>query len=61
MMILTTLSAAAVATQPTPVLHPNGAPAPMAAEKWLCCEKIAKGEGCACCKGMAKEAHEAER
>jgi hypothetical protein len=54
MMILAYLVAAVVATEPTPATQPIAAPAP-AAEKGGCCAKMAKGEGCSCCKGMGKE------
>lgn len=46
-MIVTTLIAAAIAAQPTP--QPDAVPASTAEKKMACCEKMAKGEGCACC------------
>ena len=52
-MIVSTLIAATVATaEPTPQPLPTAAPAPAAEKKMACCEKMAKGEGCDCCKGM---------
>ena len=61
-VIVTTLIAATVAAaEPTPAPPPAVAPAPAAEKKMACCEKMAKGEGCACCKDMAdagKSAHE---
>ena len=52
-MIVSTLIAASVATQPVPAPQPMAAPAPAADKKMACCEKMAKGEGCACCKDMS--------
>jgi hypothetical protein len=53
MMIVSTLIAATVAaTQPAPAPQPTAAPAPAAEKKMACCEKMAKGEGCECCKDM---------
>ncbi len=52
-MIVTSLIAAAIAFQPTP--QPDAVPAPAAEKKMACCEKMAKGEGCACCKDMAEK------
>lgn len=55
-MIVSSLVAAAVAaTQPAPAPQPMATPAPAAEKKMDCCEKMAKGEGCACCKDMAKD------
>lgn len=54
-MIISTLVAAAVAAQPAPAPQPTAAPMPSAEKKMACCEKMAKGDGCACCKGMAKD------
>lgn len=52
-MIVSTLIAAAVAAaQPSPAPQPMAAPSPAAEKKMSCCEKMAKGEGCACCKDM---------
>ena len=59
-MIVSTLIAASVAAQPAPVPQPTVAPVPAAEKKMACCEKMAKGEGCACCKDMGKE-HDGER
>ena len=57
-MIVSTLIAASVATQPAPTPQEiAAAPAPAAEKKMACCEKMAKGEGCACCKDMAKDGH----
>lgn len=56
-MIVSTLIAASVAaTQPAPAPQPMAAPAPAAEKKMACCEKMAKGEGCACCKDGDKKA-----
>ena len=56
-MIASTLIAATVAAaQPAPAPQPMAAPAPSAEKKMACCEKMAKGEGCAC-KDMAKDGH----
>jgi hypothetical protein len=55
-MIVTTLVAATVAAaEPTPAQQPAAAPAPAAEKKMACCDKMAKGEGCDCCKGMGKK------
>ena len=55
-MIVSSLVAAAVAaTQPAPAPQPMAAPAPAAEKKMACCEKMAKGEGCECCKDMKPE------
>jgi hypothetical protein len=60
-MIVTTLVAAAVAAaEPAVPAQPAAAPAPAAEKKMACCDKMAKGEGCDCCKGMdgkAKDGH----
>ena len=56
-MIVSTLIAASVAAQPAPAPQPTAAPAPAAEKKMACCEKMAKGEGCECCKDMGKEHH----
>lgn len=54
-MIVTTLIAATVAAaEPAPAPQPTAAPAPVAEKKMACCEKMAKGEGCECCKDMGK-------
>ena len=56
-MIASTLIAATVAAaQPAPAPQPTAAPAPPAEKKMACCEKMAKGEGCDCCKDMKKDA-----
>jgi hypothetical protein len=56
-MIVSTLIAASVAAQPAPTPQPTASPAPAAEKKMACCDKMAKGEGCDCCKGMGKEHH----
>lgn len=56
-MIVSSLIAATItATQPVPAPKPMATPAPAAEKKMACCEKMAKGEGCACCKDMGKKA-----
>jgi hypothetical protein len=56
MMIVSSLIAATVAAaQPAPAPQPTAAPAPVAEKKMACCEKMAKDEGCDCCKGMKHE------
>jgi hypothetical protein len=59
-MIVTTLIAATVAAQAVPAPQPIPSPAPIAEKQMACCEKMTKGEGCACCKHEAKEHHDAE-
>ncbi len=54
-MILSTLIAASVAAQAAPAPESSNAPAPAAEKKMACCEKMAKGEGCCCCKDMAEK------
>ena len=56
-MIVSTLIAASVASQPAPAPKSMATPAPVAEKKMACCEKMAKGEGCACCKDMAEDNH----
>ena len=56
-MIVLTLVAASVASQPAPAPTPMAAPTPTAEKKMACCEKMAKGEGCACCNAMARNGH----
>jgi hypothetical protein len=59
-MIVTTLIAATVAAaEPAPAPQPAAAPAPAAEKKMACCDKMAKGEGCDCCKGMGDHAKSA--
>ena len=54
-MIVSSLIAASVAAaQPAPAPQPTAAPAPAAEKKMACCDKMAKGEGCSCCKDMDK-------
>jgi hypothetical protein len=61
-MIITTLIAATVAAaEPAPAPQPAATPAPKAEKKMACCEKMAKGEGCACCKDMGKEGATADK
>ena len=55
-MIASTLIAATVAAaQPAPAPQPNATTAPVAEKKMACCDKMAKGEGCDCCKDMGKK------
>ncbi len=54
-MILSTLIAASVAAQPAPAPESKTSPAPAAEKKMACCEKMAKGQGCCCCKDMGAE------
>lgn len=49
-MILSTLIAATIATQPAPTPELKNSPAPAAEKKMACCEMMAKGESCCCCK-----------
>jgi hypothetical protein len=54
-MIVTTLIAATVAAaEPAPTPQVTATPTPKAEKKMACCDKMAKGEGCACCKDMGK-------
>jgi hypothetical protein len=56
MMIVSSLVAASIAaTQPAPAPQPLAIPTPAAEKKMACCEKMAKDEGCECCKGMNHE------
>ena len=50
-MIVTTLIAATVAAQTAPPVLPATAVAPAAEKEMACCEKMAKGDSCDCCKG----------
>jgi hypothetical protein len=59
-MIASTLIAASVAAQSVPAPQPKAAPVHAPEKKMACCEKMAKGEGCACCKDMGKEGHEGQ-
>lgn len=54
-MIFSTLIAASVAAQSAPAPEAKSAPAPAAEKKMACCEMMAKGEGCCCCKGMSEQ------
>jgi len=59
-MIVTTLVAATVAAaEPAVPPQPTAAPAPAAEKKMACCDKMAKGEGCDCCKDMGGKAKDA--
>jgi hypothetical protein len=59
-MIASTLIAATVAAaQPAPMPQPAAAPAPAAEKKMACCDKMAKGEACGCCKDMGGKTGEA--
>ncbi|MCL6740547.1 hypothetical protein LZ518_05300 [Sphingomonas sp. RB56-2] len=51
------IASIALAASQTPPATPAVAPAapPAAEKKMACCEKMAKGEGCSCCKDMAKK------
>lgn len=53
------LAAAAVAVVIPAVAHAQSAPAATttATPKKPCCEKMAHGDGCSCCKGMAAGEH----
>ena len=53
-LIIATL---ALAASQSPSTTPMAAPAapPAAEKKMACCEKMAKGEGCSCCKDMGKK------
>ena len=55
-MIVTSLIAATVAAaEPAPAPQLAAGPAPSTEKKMACCEKMAKGEGCDCCKDMGKK------
>lgn len=59
--MIATLFAAAMASanaQATPPAQPQGdqQTAQQGQKKMACCEKMAKSEGCDCCKGMADKA-----
>jgi hypothetical protein len=57
-MIASTLIAATLAAaQPAPMPQTASPAAPAAEKKMTCCDKMAKGEGCDCCKDMGKEGH----
>jgi len=59
-MIVTTLLAATVAAaEPQAPVQPAATPVPAAEKKMACCEKMAKGEGCDCCKDMDGKSKEA--
>jgi hypothetical protein len=59
-MIVTTLLAATVAAaEPQAPVQPAAAPVQAAEKKMACCEKMAKGEGCDCCKDMDGKSKEA--
>ena len=50
------IASIALAASQTPPATPAAAPAspPAAAKKMACCEKMAKGESCSCCKDIGK-------
>ena len=54
-MIISTLIAASVAAQVAPAPEAKGSTTPSAEKKMACCESMAKGEGCCCCKGVGAE------
>jgi hypothetical protein len=57
MLVSTLIAATVAAAEPAgPAVQPAAAPAPAAEKKMACCEKMAKGEGCDCCKDMDKKA-----
>lgn len=53
-MIASTFVAISIAAQRPPAQDAKVAPEPTAEKKMACCEKMAKGEGCCCCKGKDK-------
>lgn len=55
MIVLSLIAASAAASQPAAAPQPTATPAPTAEKKMACCENMAKGEGCECCKGMKHE------
>lgn len=59
-MIVSTLIAASLAAQPAPAPAPEAKEAPAAEKKMACCENMAKGEGCCCCKGKKAEGSDKE-
>ena len=60
-MIVTTLIAATVATaEPAPAPQSTTPSKPAAEKKMACCEKMAKGDGCDCCKDMDGKAAQGE-
>ena len=52
MFVSTLIAATVAAAEPAPAPRPAAAQAPAAEKKMACCEKMAKGEGCACCTDM---------
>lgn len=54
-MLLSTIVAVSVAAQSTPAPDGNSSPTPSAEKKMACCEMMAKGKGCCCCKVMDAE------
>lgn len=59
-LIIASIALAASQTSPaTPAAAP--APQPAAEKKMACCEKMAKGEGCSCCKDMGKKESDAAK
>jgi len=57
-MILSTLLATSLAAQPAPAPVPGAQETP-AAQKKACCENMATGKGCCCCK--SKEAKSSDK
>ena len=58
-MITTLIAATLSAAEPAVPAQPAAAPAPAGEKKMACCEKMAKGEGCDCCKDMGGKTGEA--
>ena len=58
-MIVATLLAATVATAAPDAAAQPSPTAPATEKKMACCEKMAKGEGCDCCKDMGGKAKDA--
>lgn len=59
-MIVSTLLAASLAAQPAAVPAAGAKEAPVAERKMACCENMAKGEACCCCKGKKAEGSDKE-
>ncbi|HVF61038.1 MAG TPA: hypothetical protein VNJ70_14620 [Thermoanaerobaculia bacterium] len=57
MIVLHLIAAPVAVAEPAPAAQPAVAPAPSAEKKMACCDKMAKGDGCACCKDMDKKHH----
>lgn len=56
-MIASTLIAISIAAQTPPTQDAKVAPEAATEKKMACCEQMAKGEGCCCCKGMDAKKH----